>query len=59
MATAMGKQLASWVLERDAEKLGIPVTPLLAFPLHRFHRFGVRTTVWWSMLRDRLEAQSS
>ena len=57
MATAMGKQLASWVLERDAEKLGVPVTPLLPFPLHRFHRIGVRTTVWWSMMRDRLEAK--
>lgn len=58
MATAMGKQLASWVLDRDFEKLGVPVTPLLPFPLHRFHRVGVRTMVWWSMLRDRLEVGS-
>lgn len=59
MATAMGKQLATWVLERDAAKLGLPVSPLLPFPLHQFHRIGVRTTVWWSELRDQFEAKSS
>ena len=57
MATAMGKQLAKWVLERDAADLGVPVSPLLPFPLHQFHRIGVRTTVWWSALRDQFEAR--
>jgi len=58
MATAMGKQLASWVLTQDKTTLGVPVTTLKPFPLHRFHRSGVRTTVWLSSLRDRLEARS-
>lgn len=61
MASAMGQQLALWALQRNSETLGLPVSPMLKFPLHRFHRIGVRTTVWWSMFRDRLEsrAQSS
>ncbi len=59
MATAMGKQLATWVLQRDAAELGVPVSPLLPFPLHQFHRIGVRTTVWWSALRDQFEARQS
>jgi len=58
MSTAMGKQLATWVLERDSANLSVPLSPLLPFPLHQFHRIGVRTTVWWSMLRDKLEARS-
>lgn len=56
MATAMGKELSSWVLGRRAEDLAIPVTPLRSIPLHRFHRIGVRTAVWWHTLRDRIEA---
>ena len=56
MATAMGKELSSWVLSRRAEDLAIPVTPLRTIPFHRFHRIGVRTAVWWHTLRDRIEA---
>ena len=57
MATALGKQLSSWVLERRPENLALPVTPLRTIPLHRFHRLGVRTAVWWRALRDKYEAR--
>lgn len=57
MATAMGKELASWILGKDPTTLGVSVSPLQPFPLHRFHRVGVRTTVWLSALRDQLEAR--
>lgn len=56
LATAMGAQLSSWVLHRQANDLAIPVTPMRRIPLHRFHRIGVRAAVWWKELRDRREA---
>lgn len=56
MATAMGAQLASWVLNRSPSDLAIPVTPLRKIPLHRFHRMGVRTAVWWQERQDNREA---
>ena len=55
MATALGKQLSSWVLARQPEDLALPVTPMSTIPLHRFHRIGVRAAVWWRTLRDRYE----
>lgn len=58
MATAMGKQLASWVLSRESKDLAIPVTPLRTVPFHRFHRIGLRTAVWWKTLCDRIEARN-
>ena len=57
MATALGKQLSSWVLERRPENLALPVTPLHTIRLHRFHRPAVRAAVWWRTLRDRHEAR--
>ncbi len=59
LATALGKQLASWVLERRADHLAIPVTPLRRIPLHGFHRLGVRAAVWYKSLRDELESKTS
>jgi glycine/D-amino acid oxidase-like deaminating enzyme len=59
MATAMGKQLSRWVLDRQVKDLAIPFSPVRTIPLHRFHRLGVRTAVWWKALQDNREANSS
>ncbi|MBF2761397.1 MAG: FAD-binding oxidoreductase [Ectothiorhodospiraceae bacterium AqS1] len=59
MATAMGAELADWVLHRDADRLALPITRPRRIPLHRFHSIGVRALLGWREMLDRREARSS
>ncbi len=57
MASAMGAELADWVLHRDADRLAIPITYPKRIPLHRFHSIGVRALLGWREMLDRREAR--
>ena len=59
MATAMGAELAKWVLHRDADRLAIPIVRPKRIPLHRFHSIGVRALLGWREMLDRREARAS
>ncbi len=57
MATAMGAELAKWVLHRDADRLALPISPVHKIPLHRFHAIGVRALLKWREMLDRRETR--
>ncbi len=57
MGTLMGQVLADHALGRPESELSFPVTTPKSYPLHRFHRLGVRLAIAWSGLLDGLEAR--
>ncbi|MGO4437142.1 NAD(P)/FAD-dependent oxidoreductase [Rhizobium sp. RAF56] len=59
MTTAMGKVLAEWACGADARDLPIPFGPPAPIPFHPLLRHAPNMLLFWSMLRDRLDARSA
>ena len=57
ICTVMGRLLAELANDKSPDELPLPVTPLKAYPMHRFHRTGIKLTVPWMEWRDRVEAR--
>lgn len=55
MGTMMGRELARYVVNEDADATGFPLSSPKTFLMHRFHRVGVNMAVKWFALQDHLE----
>ncbi len=55
MSTIMGRVLAERVLGKAERELPFPISPIQAYPLHRFHRLGGDLVTRWMRFRDERE----
>lgn len=57
ICSVMGRLLAELAMGSSPGEMPLPVSPIKPYPLHRFHRTGIKLTVpWWGWL-DRMESR--
>ncbi|WP_375464342.1 NAD(P)/FAD-dependent oxidoreductase [uncultured Methylobacterium sp.] len=52
LQSTMGRAIAAYIAEGDADALPLPITPLGRLPLHAFHRLYVSAVIAWYRLSD-------
>jgi glycine/D-amino acid oxidase-like deaminating enzyme len=55
LMTALGEQLAGYLISRDTEILPFPLSPIRPIPFHSFRQVGVAAMIAWYRMLDAFE----
>lgn len=55
LSTTMGRLLAETIIRGNNDDLPIPISPIKPYPMHRFHRVGIKLAIAWKEFHDKRE----